>query len=123
MSFTTTGLSLEAARSAVEKAAKDLTAPMRTLTAAQIHQYDSPNTGSFLDNLSAARLIDNDGSLSTMWQARQLLPGIWSDQQWTSDLLSGAIATMVPDGSVSRPPREQVAGVVQMLEWETAREE
>ena len=121
LSFTTTGLSLEAARSAVEKAAKDLTAPMRTLTAAQIHQYDSPNTGSFLDNLSAARLIGNDGSLSTMWQARQLLPGIWSDQQWTSDPLGGAIATMVPDGLVGRPPREQVAGVVQMLLQTTVR--
>mmetsp|Transcript_45197 Transcript_45197/g.150751 ORF Transcript_45197/g.150751 Transcript_45197/m.150751 type:complete len:129 (-) Transcript_45197:68-454(-) len=89
---------------------------MRTLTAAQSHQYDSPTTGSFWDNLSAARLKDSDGGLSTLWQARQLLPGIWSNRQWGSeDLLSGAIATMVPDGSVSRTPREQVAGVVQML--------
>ena len=121
LSFTTTGLSMEAARSAVEKAAKDLTVQMRTLTAAQIHQYDSPTTGSFVDSLSAARLIGSDGSLITLWQARQLLPGIWSNQQWGSDLLSGAIATMVPDGSVSRPPREQVAGVVQMLLQTTVR--
>ena len=74
-----------------------------------------------MDNLSAARLIGNDGSLSTIWQARQLLPGIWSDQQWTSDPLGGAIATMVPDGLVGRPPREQVAGVVQMLLQTTVR--
>ena len=115
LGFETTGMSLEEAQAAVRKAAPALTLQQRTLTAAQVHQYANPNTATWVDHMTIERLMDSDGGLVPVFQLRQMIPGVWAENQWTGDIFTSAVEAMVPDNAAGRSARGQVAAVRQFL--------
>ena len=65
--------------------------------------------------MTIERLMDSDGGLVPVFQLRQMIPGVWAENQWTGDTFTSAVEAMVPDNAAGRSARGQVAAVRQFL--------